>query len=80
MAWVQDIYNQLKEYSLGHYINFVNYEVPEDTERSFSPEAWAKVQAAKAAYDPHHLLRELDFYHNNGGYGPLDAAAVPVSA
>ena len=26
VAWVQDIYNQLKPYSLGHYINFVNFE------------------------------------------------------
>ena len=122
MAWVQNAYDQLKPYSLGHYINFVNFEagpsvlqclllcavmfsmvrlpsamlccfirhvlhlcqtcclqVPEDTEMSFSPEAWAKVQAAKSAYDPHHLLRELDFYHNDAGRGPLDAASVPVS-
>ena len=80
MAWVQDTYDQLKEYSIGHYINFVNFEVPEDTQKCFSPQAWPKVQAAKAAYDPHHLLRELDFYHNDAGRGPLDAASVPVSA
>ena len=57
----------------------LDLQAPEDTEMSFSPEAWVKVQAAKATYDPHHLLRELDFYHDDGGHGPLDAALEPVS-
>ena len=79
VAWVKGIYNELAQYSIGHYINFVDFEVPEDTQLSFAPANWPRIQAAKATYDPHHLLRELDFYHNDAGRGPLDAALIPVS-
>lgn len=74
VAWVRDIIAQLEPLSLGYYINILDFEHPEDTRNSFPAENWVRVEAAKARYDPDNLFRELDFYHNKDGYGPLDAA------
>ena len=63
---MKDIHSQLEEHSQGYYLNFVNFEnaeVAEGTQWSFPPANWARVQAAKAAYDPFNMFRELIFYH-----------------
>lgn len=84
VAWVQELAAQLEHVSQGHYINFIDFERPEDTQKSFPPANWARVVAAKAAFDPYNLFRELDFHHDKNGRGPLDAgtnAAVrPVAS
>lgn len=75
---MKDIESQLSPMSEGHYINFVNFENPEDTERSFPPANWARVKAAKAEFDPDNIFRELDFHHTNGGHGAGDAGNAQV--
>ena len=61
VQWVKDLTSQLNPLSQGHYLNFVDFEDPMDTERSFPPANWVRVQAAKAAYDPHTLFRSLQY-------------------
>jgi hypothetical protein len=44
----------LQPHRAGEYANFV--EVPADASRFFSPDAWARLRAVKAAYDPTDLF------------------------
>jgi hypothetical protein len=44
----------LRPHRAGEYPNFV--ETPADAGRFFSPEAWARLRAVKAAYDPTDLF------------------------
>ncbi len=44
----------LRPHRAGEYPNFV--ETPADAARFFSPEAWARLRAVKAAYDPTDLF------------------------
>ncbi|KAK9803543.1 hypothetical protein WJX73_007097 [Symbiochloris irregularis] len=75
VAWVKALEDDLAQYSVGTQLSFSNFAKANDTQICFPAANWAAVQAAKANYDPYNTFQALDFYHNDGGYGPL--AATP---
>ena len=57
VAWVKGLVEQLAPWTQGYYINFAKYERASDTEDSFPAGNWARVVAAKSAYDPQVMCR-----------------------
>lgn len=53
------------------------FDNPDSIETCYPPENWARLQAVKRKYDPHHLYRGLDYYRTDDGFGNQAANADP---
>ena len=73
IGWARDAYLRLSKYRAGRYANTVMYDFPNDTQLSYEPTAWERLQSVKQTYDPRGLFRSLDYYR------PIDGISLPNS-
>jgi FAD/FMN-containing dehydrogenase len=52
LAWLRGTDAPMWPLSLGHYVGEADLERPGRLHKSFSPEAWSKLQSLKRTYDP----------------------------
>ena len=57
MSWVRSIARKLAPSSIGAYVGEADLDQPDRLEKSFSPEAWARIKALQQKYDPQRIFR-----------------------
>lgn len=55
-AWVRDTFAAIEAGGVGHFVGESDLTVPGRLERSYTPEAWARVQEIRARRDPDGLF------------------------
>lgn len=60
VEWARSAVAALRPYTQARYANTMMLENSSDTQECYPAEAWLKIQAVKAAYDPFGLFRDLD--------------------
>lgn len=59
-TWLTDVYEEMQPHSTGNYINELNQEQRiHRIESSYSPEAWAKLSALRAKWDPQGVFQNF---------------------
>lgn len=68
IEWARGVQKQLQPLSQGCLLTNVTFESADDAKHSFPAENWARIEAAKAKFDPRGLLQDL-CYHRRENSG-----------
>jgi FAD/FMN-containing dehydrogenase len=56
-AWVEDLWQQVRQHADGVYVNFLANEGKERVKDAYPPATYARLAAIKRAYDPDNRFR-----------------------
>jgi FAD/FMN-containing dehydrogenase len=56
-AWVRGLASAVEPYARGAYVNFMGEEGADRVRAAYEPDAFARLQALKAEYDPTNFFR-----------------------